>query len=430
MVKRRILKEGRWFPFPKVSDETLRHLAPQPWMSSVETTVVFKALDDGGAKARFVGGCVRDAVLERPIRDIDLATDAPPERVVELLKAAKIKVVPTGIAHGTVTAVVGGRPVEITTLRRDVETYGRHAKVEFTDDWTADASRRDLTINALSLDLDGTLHDPFGGLEDLLAHNVRFVGGARARINEDVLRLLRYFRFFAHYGRPPADEEALAACREMAPMLSQLSAERVRAELLKILEAPTAAKVMRLMYDEGVLGHIAPEATEFDRLSRLIELEENLKLNDPIRRLASVMQLDELDLDALSERLRLSNVQADRLIAMAEHRSAFVPTLGEAEREALIYRIGASTCLDAALVGWAGADQDESWASLVDACNNWLPKKFPLRGSDVTALGAPSGPDVGILLRAVEEWWIDGRFQADRESCIEQLKEVVGKLSY
>jgi poly(A) polymerase len=399
-------------------------------MSSVEITAVIEALDDGGAKARFVGGCVRDAVLERQIRDIDLATDAPPERVIELLEAAKIKAVPTGIAHGTVTAVVGGRPFEITTLRRDVETNGRHAKVEFTDDWTEDASRRDLTINALSLDPDGTLHDPFDGLEDLLAHNVRFVGGARARINEDVLRLLRYFRFFAHYGRPPADEEALAACSEMAPMLLQLSAERVRAELLKIFEAPAAADVMRLMSDEGILGHILPEAIKFDRLSRLIELEEKLKLNDPIRRLASVMDLDKLDLDALSQRLRLSNVQGNRLTAMAEHRPAIVPTLGKAERDALIYRIDASTFLDAALVGWAGASVDGEWAALVDACNNWLPKKFPLGGEDVISLGAPSGPDVGILLRSVEEWWVAGEFQANRASCIERLKEVVGKLSY
>ena len=399
-------------------------------MSSVEVTAVIEALDDGGAKARFVGGCVRDAVLNRPIRDIDLATNAPPERVVELLEAAKIKVVLTGIAHGTVTAVVGGRPFEITTLRRDVETYGRHAKVEFTDDWTEDASRRDLTINAISLDPDGTIYDPFNGLDDLSAHNVRFVGGARERINEDVLRLLRYFRFFAHYGRPPVDEEALAACREMAPMLSQLSAERVRAELLKLLEASTAAEVMRLMYDEGVLGHMLPDAMNFDRLSRLIELEINLNLNDPIRRLASVMDLGKLDLDALSERLRLSNVQGERLAAMVEHRSAIAPTLGEAGRNALIYRIGASTFLDVALVGWAGASVEGEWAALVDACNNWLPKKFPLGGDDVTALGAPSGPDVGILLQAVEEWWIDGGFQANRESCIERLKEVVGKLSY
>lgn len=402
-------------------------MLPQPWMSSAEVTAVIEALDEGGAKVRFVGGCVRDAVLERPIRDIDLATNAPPERVVELLGAAKIKVVPTGIAHGTVTAVVDGRPVEITTLRRDVETYGRHAKVEFTDDWAEDASRRDFTINALSLDPDGTIHDPFDGLGDLSARNVRFVGGARARINEDVLRLLRYFRFFAHYGRPPADEEALAACREMAPMLLQLSAERVRAELIKLLEAPTAAEVIRLMYDEGVLGHILPEAMNFDRLSRLIELEKNLNLNDPIRRLASVMELDTIDLDALSQRLRLSNVQGDRLTAMAEHQSAIVPTLGEAERDALIYRIGTSIFLDVALVGWAGDDMDKGWDNLVDACNNWLPKEFPLRGDDVMALGALSGPDIGILLRAVEEWWVDGGFQANRASCIERLTALIGK---
>ena len=398
-------------------------------MSSVETTAVIKALDGGGATIRFVGGCVRDAVLERPIRDIDLATDAAPERVVELLKVAKIKVVPTGIAHGTVTAVVGGRPVEITTLRRDIETYGRHAKVEFTNDWTVDASRRDLTINALSLDLDGTLHDPFGGIEDLFAHNVRFVGEAKARINEDVLRLLRYFRFFAHYGRQPADEEALAACREMAPMLSQLSAERVRAELLKILEAPMAAEVMRLMYNEGILGHIVPEAVNFDRLSRLIELENNFKLNDPFRRFASVMELDGLDVNKLSVRLRLSNVQGDRLTSIVEHISEIVPILGEIERDALLYRIGAETFFDVALVGWAGADVVGNWSTLIDASKTWITKKFPIGGDDVKALGMLSGPDVGIQLRAVEEWWVAGGFQANRESCVEHLKEVVGKLS-
>jgi poly(A) polymerase len=394
-------------------------------MSSPEAVAVFAALDEGGAKARFVGGCVRDAVLERPIRDIDLATDAPPERVVELLEAARIKVIPTGIAHGTVTAVVEEKPVEITTLRRDVETYGRHAKVEFTDDWIEDASRRDFTINALSLDPDGTLHDPFDGLKDLSAHHVRFVGGAMARISEDVLRLLRYFRFFAHYGRPPADLEALAACREMAPRLSQLSAERVRAELLKILEAPTAADVMGLMHAEGIFEHFLPEATNFYRLSRLIELETTLELNDPIRRLAAVLMLDETDLDALSKRLRLSNVQGDRLTAIVEHCPVIKPTLGEAERDALLYRIGVPTFFDGALVCWAGADIDDGWKTLVAACRNWHSKKFPLRGDDVMALGAASGPSVGVLFRAVEEWWIDGGFRADREACMERLKVLI-----
>jgi len=258
---------------------------------------------------------------------------------------------------------------------------------------------------------------------------VRFVGEAKARINEDALRLLRYFRFFAHYGRQPADEEALAACREMAPMLSQLSAERVRAELLKILEAPMAAEVMRLMYNEGILGHIVPEAVNFDRLSRLIELENNFKLNDPFRRFASVMELDGLDVNKLSVRLRLSNVQGDRLTSIVEHISEIVPILGEIERDALLYRIGAETFFDVALVGWAGADVVGNWSTLIDASKTWITKKFPIGGDDVKALGMLSGPDVGIQLRAVEEWWVAGGFQANRESCVEHLKEVVGKLS-
>ncbi len=411
-----------------MSDSTVSQLAPQPWMSSPEATAVLQKLTEGGAEVRFVGGCVRDAVLGRQIRDIDIATGAPPDRVVELLDAAEIKVVPTGIAHGTVTAIVGGKPVEITTLRRDVETYGRHAKVEFTDDWTEDASRRDFTINAISLEPDGTLHDPFGGLADLSAHRVRFVGTAKDRISEDVLRLLRYFRFFAHYGQPPADEEALAACREMAPQLPQLSAERVRAELLKTLEAETAGDVMRLMRDEGILDHFLREATNVDRLSRLVELEATLRVNDPLRRLAAVLALSDTDLDSLSTRLRLSNAQGDRLAAIAEYGVAIIPALGAAAREALLHRIGVPAFRDAALVGWAGANADDGWAELVAAGDDWQPKKFPLHGADVMALGVPRGPEVGVVLQAMEDWWIDGGFRADRASCLRQLKILLEQM--
>ncbi len=390
--------------------------------------MVLQKLTEGGAEVRFVGGCVRDTVLGRQIRDIDIATGAPPERVVELLDAAEIKVIPTGIAHGTVTAIVGGKPVEITTLRRDVETYGRHAKVEFTDDWTEDASRRDFTINAISLEPDGTLHDPFGGLEDLSAHRVRFVGTAKDRIGEDVLRLLRYFRFFAHYGQPPADSEALAACREMASQLPYLSAERVRAELMKTLEAKTAGDVVRLMNDEGILEHFLPEATNFDRLSRLVKLEETLRVNDPLRRLAAVLALNGTDLDALSARLRLSNAQGDRLEAISEYSEVIKPALGAAERDVLLYRIGAPAFRDAVLVGWAGANADDGWAALVADGDDWQPKKFPLQGADVMALGVPRGPEVGVVLRATEDWWIEDGFRADRASCLRQLKTLLEQL--
>ena len=397
-------------------------------MSSPEALSVLEILTEGGAEVRFVGGCVRDAVLGRQIRDIDLATGAPPDRVVGLLDASQIKVILTGIAHGTVTAVVGGKPVEITTLRRDIETNGRHAKVEFTDDWTVDASRRDFTINAISLEPNGILHDPFGGLDDLSAHRVRFVGMAKARIGEDVLRLLRYFRFFAHYGQPPADEEALAACREMAPLLSQLSAERVRTELLKMLEARTAGDVMRLMRDEGILDHFLPEAAKFDRLSRLVDLETTQEIIDPLRRLAAVLALDSMDLGAFAARLRLSKVQGDRLKTIAENGSLVQPTLNDAERAALLYRVGAREFSDAALIGWAGADFDDGWSALVADSDNWQPKILPVGGDDVMARGVRNGPKVGGVLRTVEDWWIDGGFSADRESCLRQLEKLVDQM--
>ena len=399
-------------------------------MSSLEATSVFDILSEGGAEVRFVGGCVRDAVLGRAIRDIDIATGTPPERVVELLEAAKIKVIPTGITHGTLTAVVDRQPVEITTLRRDVETDGRHANVEFTDNWTEDASRRDFTINAISLERDGTLHDPFGGLEDLTEHRVRFVGTAKARIREDVLRLLRYFRIFAHYGQPPADEEALSACRELAPLLPQLSAERVRTELLKTLEAQTAGDVMRLMRDQGILDHFLPEAVNIDRLSQLVELEATRQVNDPLRRLAAMLVLNDADLAALSARLRLSNAQSDRLAAIAANGTVIVPALSEAVRDALLYRVGVPAFRDAALIGWADASTDDGWAALIAACDDWQPKKFPLHGTDVMALGVPSGPKIGAVLQAIEDWWIEGGIRADRASCLRQLKEVVGQVPH
>ena len=390
-----------------------------------EATTVLKALGDGGAEARFVGGCVRDALLDRSIRDIDIATVALPERVVALLEAAGIKVIPTGIAHGTLTAVTDGKPVEITTLRRDVETFGRHARVEFTDDWVEDASRRDFTINSISLEPDGTLHDPFGGLEDLFACRVRFVGSAKKRISEDVLRLLRYFRFFAHYGTPPADEEALVACREMAPMLQQLSAERVSAELFKMLEANSAGEVLRLMFNEAILLQVLPEAENFNRLKRIIELETELQLNDPLRRLAALVTLNKKDIVALSRRLNFSKIQSSRLAAMAENVLKLMPSLEKSEVDALIYRKGVSTIYDVALIGWAGSDMKDNWAPLLASCDNWRPKMFPLRGEDVLELGIPAGSKVSALLSAVEEWWIADGLRASRKACMCKLKVLI-----
>src|SRR5712691_5264289 len=250
-------------------------------MEEPATRALLSALTEAGITARFVGGCVRDALLGRPIADIDLATPARPEEVSEALAKAGIKVVPTGIEHGTVTAVVNSpgppRHYEITTLRRDVETFGRRARVTFDADWAADAARRDFTINAIYLDPDGTIHDPVGGLTDLAAHRVRFVGDPTTRIAEDVLRVLRYYRFQARFGDGPGndrgDPAARGACRVAIPLLSTLSAERVAGELLRLLAVPDPLATLRMMDEDGVLASVLPEASRLDRLEQLIALE-------------------------------------------------------------------------------------------------------------------------------------------------------------
>jgi poly(A) polymerase len=412
-------------------------LEPQPWMTAPETVAVMAALAAAGGEARFVGGCVRDALLGRKVSDIDIATHEPPERVMNLLARAGIKAIPTGIRHGTVTAIVGARHFEITTLRRDVETYGRHAKVEYTNDWHADAARRDFTINALFCGVDGRIYDPFGGLADLRARRVRFVGDPDSRIREDVLRLLRFFRFYAHYGSPPADAAALAACRRLAHLLPTLSGERVCGETLKLMKAPEPAGIIELMRENGVLPHVLPEATRIDRLRALVAIEESLGSElvagvHPIRRLAALLDGSERSALAVAKRLRLSNAERDRLVGLASDAD-LSPGLPESTRHRLIYRYGRDRYRDLVLVRWADAvagasspncAPDEGWRELLRAGTRWAAPRFPLRGRDAVRLGVPPGPAVGRLMAALEDWWIAGDFQADRATCLAKLEEL------
>jgi len=282
-------------------DEPVGQLGPEEWLTAPATRAVLAALTADGAEVRFVGGCVRDSVLRRPVHDIDIATHDPPERVMMLLEQARIRAIPTGIDHGTVTAVVaapeGNAHFEITTLRRDIATDGRHARVAFDGDWTTDAARRDFTVNALFCDAQGRIYDPFDGLPDLGAGRIRFVGNAMKRVDEDALRILRFYRFYAHLGSPPPDPDALDACRNQAQKLATLSGERISGELLRLLEAPDPASVLLMMRDERVLRHILPEAEDFGRLRVLTFLETRGILRpriavDALRRLASVLPAD------------------------------------------------------------------------------------------------------------------------------------------
>jgi poly(A) polymerase len=389
-------------------------------MEAAATRLVLRALEAGGQKARFVGGCVRDALLGRAIGDIDIATPEPPERVVALLRKRRIKVIPTGLAHGTVTAVARGRPFEITTLRRDVETFGRHARVAYDADWAEDAQRRDFTMNALFLDGEGAVFDAVGGLEDLRAGRVRFVGDAETRIREDVLRLLRFYRFHAHYGRVEADPAARAACRRLAALLLTLSAERLAAETIKLLKAPDPMPTLRLMAEDGVLAAALPEFTRLELLRRLVPIEA---APDPVRRLAALLPPDAAAAEAFAARLRLSNKIRDRLVALAAPAEAVDLDADMRARRRALYRVGPELYRDVALLAAAAAGRERPDA-LLRLAEEWPVPVFPLRGQDLLAAGIPAGKEVGRLLDALRAWWEANDFAPDRAACLAQLARL------
>ncbi|HEY0526223.1 MAG TPA: CCA tRNA nucleotidyltransferase [Stellaceae bacterium] len=405
--------------------------AGPPWLAEPGTRAVLAALAARGAQARFVGGCVRDALLGRDAGDVDIATDAPPETVMAALEAAGIRAVPTGLAHGTVTAIVPPRSFEITTLRHDVETFGRHARVAFTQDWAADAQRRDFTMNALFLDAEGRVYDFVGGLDDLRAGRVRFVGDPATRIREDVLRILRFYRFHARYGRGEADPDARAACRALAPLLPGLSAERVQAELLKLLAAPDPAPTSALMLEDGVLSVLLPAARRADRLAALTAIEPPPP--DPLRRLAALLDISSAaEAEAVGERLRLSNRETKRLAAVAEPPWPVDLAADERTQRRAIYRLGTDLYRDLVLLraAAAAADGDHSApgraGGLLAVADAWPPPRFPIGGREALSLGLVPGPRLGELLRAVEQWWEEGDFQADRQACMDRLAAMAG----
>ncbi|MEE8502264.1 MAG: CCA tRNA nucleotidyltransferase [Kiloniellales bacterium] len=399
-----------------------------------ETQAVLAALSADGAEPRFVGGCVRDAVAGRPVKDVDLATPDPPERVTALLERAGIKAVPTGLEHGTVTAVSGGRPFEVTTLRVDVETYGRRARVAYTDDWQADAARRDLTINALSCAPDGTLYDPFGGLGDLRDGRVRFVGNPRQRIREDYLRLLRFFRFHAHYGQGGPDPEGLAAATELAAEATDLSGERVRDELLKLLAADDPLPVLELMHAHGVLRSFLPETAGMAALAGLLTVEPDDDAPDSLRRLAAVLEPDLNAAEAVAKRLRLSRAERERLGQLLSSGgppdAAVRVGMPETRLRVALYRLGAEAARDGLLLDWARRPEDarsklrEDLQSGLAVMAAWRPMRFPLQGRDAVALGIQPGPGLGALLAEIEAWWIAEDFQPDRQACLARLKNL------
>lgn len=413
------------------------NIAAQPWLAWPQTRAVFAALEAAGGPgcARVVGGAVRNALMRRPTNDIDIATTLQPDAVTAALEAAGLKAVPTGVEHGTVTAVVEGRPYEITTLRRDVETDGRRAVVAFTDDWREDAERRDFRLNALYADPDGTIHDPTGGgIADALAGRIVFVGEPETRIREDHLRILRFFRFYAWYGYGEPDAAALAACARLKGLLASVSAERTSKELLKLLAADDPRPTLRLMAQTGVLAEILPRTQGLARFERLVGIEtDQLFENDAELRLAALLPDDPAVAAETAERLRLSNAQRDRLVAALQTEPRIVSWASPREARRLVYQLGDRGFADRVRLAWAASDRPATtpqWRGLLAVGSTWTPPAFPLNGDDVVKAGVPRGPLVGEVLREVEAWWIDHDFIDDKFSAIERLKAVAQGLAY
>lgn len=412
------------------ADVPALHLPPPPFLADPALRAVLHALPG----ARLVGGCVRDALAERAVADIDLATPDPPEEVVRRLRAAGLRAVPTGLAHGTVTAVSDRRGFEVTTLRRDLETDGRHATVAWTGDWREDAARRDFTFNAMSMTPDGAVYDYFGGADDLHAGRVRFVGDPAARIAEDYLRALRFFRFHARYGHGAPDPAALDAIRASVPGLARLSAERVWSELKRILATPDPRGAVRLMSELGVLPAVLPEGADPARLAALVAAGAPA---DPLLRLAALLTGDPA---ALAERLRLSAAERDRLLALRasgappaaagdapETASGAAPGVVPApdwDDDALRRALAEAPAEVLADRTWLAGGWGPEWDALRARLAALPRPRFPLEGRDAVALGVAPGPRVGELLRAVRAWWMAGGCTASAAACRAELARL------
>ena len=399
------------------------------WLGEPGVQRLLAALARAGIEARFVGGCVRDALLGEETGDLDLATPARPESVMAALEAAKIRALPTGIAHGTVSAIIPPRTFEITTLRRDVETDGRHAIVAFGADWVEDATRRDFTINAIFLAPNGAIYDPVGGQADLGARRVRFVGDPAIRIAEDVLRILRYYRFEARFGGGEGDAAARAACRGTTGNLLTLSAERVSRELLRLIGGPDPVRVLTMMRDDGVLAAILPEATRLDRLAAIVRPRPGIinPAPDRLLRLATLIDVDRAGAIALGARLQLPAKDRKRLAALAKPWPIGPDADAKAQRLAL-YRIGRDTFLGIVVLFLAERMlPTEKARDMFALAGRWEPPVFPVGGDDVTGLGIAPGPRVGQLLGVVRRWWEESDFAADRAACLARLKEIAAR---
>ena len=407
-------------------------LADAPWLTSGGTARVLQLLNANGEEARVVGGAVRNALLELPPGDIDIATTALPEEVMRRAKSAGIKSVPTGIDHGTITLVIDGHPYEVTTLREDTETFGRKAKVAFGRDWVRDAERRDFTMNGLSVDANGVVHDYVGGLADVAARRVRFIGDPDQRIAEDYLRILRFFRIHAAFGEGEPDRDGYLACIRGRNGLDSLSAERVRMEMLKLLVAGGAAAAAAAMADGGLLQSLIGGVAYTGPLSTMIAIERELGLPaNATRRLAALTVAVTEDAKRVAARLRLSNAEAKALDSMG-HRWWRFAAKDEANARRLLYRLGAERYHDRVLLAWARGGGDVSsvrWRDLAELPQRWTPPKFPLKAADFIARGMAEGPALGHALTLAEDAWLAADFPLDEAALASIADQAATRVS-
>ncbi|HVG51833.1 MAG TPA: CCA tRNA nucleotidyltransferase [Xanthobacteraceae bacterium] len=389
---------------------------------------VLALLDSDGEQARVIGGAVRNAMMGLPVGEVDLATTAVPDEVIRRFTAAGIKTVPTGIEHGTVTVVTHGVPFEVTTLREDVETYGRKAKVAFGRDWRKDAERRDFTINALSVSRDGEVHDYTGGIPDIAARKVQFIGDPASRIAEDYLRILRFFRFHAAYGEGELDPAGLHACIVAREKLDTLSRERVRMELMKLLGAPRAAATLTVMAEAGILQNVLGGVPRVASFTRMTANEAAAGLpRDPVRGLAALAVAVTEDADRLGQRLRLANVELSRLQSMSVGWWRIAAPVKDNAARALLYRLGPDAFADLVLLAWANSSpstDDPQWRTLITLPGRWQAPVFPLKAADFMARGVEKGPALGAAIRTAEEAWIAADFPADAVAIAKILEDT------
>ncbi|MFY9287241.1 MAG: CCA tRNA nucleotidyltransferase [Alphaproteobacteria bacterium] len=408
-----------------MSDAERLDPAQHPWLQKDALRCIFRAIRAAGGEARVVGGAVRDSLLGRPVNEFDMAVNLPPEKVMGALTAAKIKVVPTGIDHGTVTAVIDHKGYELTTLRHDLETDGRHAKVAFTDDWQADAARRDFTMNALYVDEAGKIYDYFDGRKDLKEGRVRFIGEARARIQEDHLRILRFFRFYSCYGKGAADEIGLVASKELASLIPTLSAERIWREVIKLLGAGNPLPTWKLMIDNDVLSYTLPQALNISRLENLLALEkQHDREPSALVRLAALLPKDAKAASTVAEEMKLSKREAETLQILAILPDQLKGKLDPVPFRSKLYEHGVEVTEEAALL-LATEDRSADIKTALEVASLWDSPSLPIQGEDILRLGVAAGPKVGQILRHVEAWWMIEDFRPNRDECLSEARKHI-----